>query len=186
MRPAIPPTRSAADPFRMLRREQAVASSLASSLNSSFSFFMMSSLLLFHWTLSLAALFGRHLQGPACCLWSPTGIAVEPLFTPEWGDISRRMPGRIHPRAKPVAFCYRGKYRSEGEAEIECSPGEIQVFHKFAIAEILVQVPIAEHHGKPNAETVTDPGKSLQGHVGVGAFTCRPPSWEVGVGIACP
>jgi hypothetical protein len=35
MRPAIPPTRNAADPFRMLRREQAEASSLLSFIISS-------------------------------------------------------------------------------------------------------------------------------------------------------
>jgi hypothetical protein len=41
------------------------------------------------------------------------------------------------------------KNHSEGEGETECWPVEVQVFHKFTIAEIVVQVPIAEHHGKP-------------------------------------
>jgi hypothetical protein len=33
---------------------------------------------------------------------------VAPFFTPEWGDIPAKR-WRIHPRAKPVAFCCRGE-----------------------------------------------------------------------------
>jgi hypothetical protein len=33
---------------------------------------------------------------------------VAPYFTPQRGDIPAK-GWRIHPRAKPVAFCYRGK-----------------------------------------------------------------------------
>ena len=35
---------------------------------------------------------------------------VAPYFTPQWGDISRPLTGRIHPRPKAVAFCCRGKF----------------------------------------------------------------------------
>jgi len=33
---------------------------------------------------------------------------MAPFFTPKWGDIPAKR-WRIHPRAKPVAFCCRGK-----------------------------------------------------------------------------
>jgi len=39
---------------------------------------------------------------------------MAPFFTPEWGDIPAKR-WRIHPRAKPVAFCCRGE---EGQTKI--------------------------------------------------------------------
>jgi len=40
---------------------------------------------------------------------------VSPFFTPEWGDIPAER-WRIHPRAKPVAFCCRGTGAIEHQA----------------------------------------------------------------------
>jgi hypothetical protein len=61
---------------------------------------------------------------PFFILWSPTGKALDTLLHAEWGDISRPLTGRIHPRPKAVAFCCRGKYPlsplyQEGVGELE-------------------------------------------------------------------